>query len=197
MYLKIKITIVFLLLLALSNVKAQEEIHIDKSVETGLIVAGSETLFYGVYGKYAIPLTQKKHFFYLAPSLVTYFDFKGESTSEAYLRNDVDMRIVPTINPGFSLNFGKFQFNFEVPVGISIAITKGTLVNDKIGFEQAYSNTEVFFNYGVLFAPKFRFNNKNQIGLYAFLPLIQDKAQTGYQFGIGWTITFANKGYMQ
>lgn len=197
MYLKIRITIVILLLLLLFNVKAQQVLRNNKTIETGLIVAGSETLFYGVYGKYVIALTQKKHFFYFAPSLVTYFDFKGESTSEAYLRNDVDMRIVPTTNPGLSLNFGKFQFNVEAPVGISIAITKGTLVNDKIGFEQAYSNTEVFFNYGVLFAPKFRFNNKNQIGLYAFLPLFQDKAQSGYQFGIGWTITFANKGYMQ
>lgn len=192
MYFKIRITIVLLLLLALFKVNAQQELRNNKTIETGLIVAGRETLFYGVYGKCAIQLTQKKHFFYLAPSLVTYLDFKGESTSDAYLKNDVDMRIVPTINPGFSLNFGKFQFNFELPVGMSIAIAKGTLVNERIGFEQAYSNTEVFFNYGVLFAPKIRLNNKNQIGLYSFLPLIKDKAQSGYQFGIGWTITFAN-----
>jgi hypothetical protein len=76
---------------------------------------------------------------------------------------------------------------------VSVAITKGTLVNEKIGFEKAYSNTEVFFNYGVLFAPKYRINSKNQIGLYAFLPFISDKAQSGYQFGIGWTMTFTNQ----
>jgi hypothetical protein len=180
-------------LLLLSNVKAQQELRNDKSIETGFIVAGSETLFYGLYGKYAMPLTKKQHFVYLAPSLATYFDFKGESTSEAYLKNDVDMRIVPTINPGLSFNFGKFRFNIEVPVGVSVAITKGTLVNEKIGFEKAYSNTEVFFNYGVLFAPKYRINSKNQIGLYAFLPFISDKAQSGYQFGIGWTMTFTNQ----
>lgn len=190
MYLKIRITIVFVLVLY--KIHAQHALHNNKSIETNFIVAGSETLFYGVSGKYIMPLSQNKHYFYIAPSIVTYFDFKGESTSDAYLKHDVDTRIVPTINPGFAINFRKLQVNFEVPLGASIAITKGTLVNDRLGFEQDYSTTEIFLNYGVLVAPKFRLNSLNQIGLHAFLPLIQDKAQSGYQFGVGWSRTFAN-----
>ena len=187
---KTNILITALYLLFLTKIYAQKEIHNHKSIEAGIIIGGSETLYYGAFMKYNIPLSQNRNFFYIAPSLTAYFDFKGESTSDAYLKNDVDMRIIPTINPGYSLNLGKFHINLEIPLGASIAITKGTLVNERIGFQQSYSNTEVFFNYGFLFAPKFRLNQNNQIGLSAFLPLVKDKAQSGYQFGFGWTRNF-------
>jgi hypothetical protein len=187
---KTKILITVLHLLLLTKIYAQKEIHNHKLLEAGFIIGGSETLYYGAFIKYNIPLPQNRTFFYITPSLTAYFDFKGESTSDAYLKNDVDMRIIPTINPGYSLNLGKFQLNLEIPLGASIAITKGTLVNERIGFQQSYSNTEVFFNYGFLFAPKFRLNQNNQIGLSAFLPLVKDKAQSGYQFGFGWTRYF-------
>lgn len=190
---KTKILITILYVLFLTKIQAQQKSPNHKSFEIGIAVAGSETLFYGAFVKYNVPLTSKKHFFYMAPTLTTYFDFKGESTAQAYLKNDVDMRILPTINLGYSLNLGKFQLNLEMPSGMSIAITKGTLVNERIGFQQNYSNTEVFLNYGFLFAPKFRLNQNNQIGLSAFLPLIKDKAQSGYQFGLGWTKSFANR----
>lgn len=190
---KTKIIITLLHLLLLFKVTAQQEFHNFKSVETGLIIAGSETMYYGAFVKYNIPLSQNKHYFYLAPALTAYFDFKGESTGDAYLENDVDMRIIPTINPGYALNLGKFQLNLEVPLGMSIAVTKGTLVNERIGFEQSYSNKEVFFNYGIQFAPKFRISQKNWIGLSAFLPLVKDKAQSGYQIGVGWTRSFVYK----
>jgi len=192
MYLQIKTYSIFLVLctLALNNLYAQKEIRNSNSVEIGFIVAGNEAIYYGGYGKFTMPLTQKTHYFTLGASLTSYFDLKGESTSEAYLKNDVDMRILPNLIAGFSLNFNKFQINFEIPVGMSIAITKGTLVNEKIGFERDYSNKEIFFNYGIGFSPKYRINKTNQIGLYAFLPLVQDKAQSGYQFGINWTMIF-------
>ena len=187
---KTNILITILYLFFLTEVRAQQELDNLKSLEIGVIIGGSETLFYGAFIKYNIPISQNRNFFYLAPTLTTYFDLKGESTSDAYLKNDVDMRIIPTINPGYSLNLGKFQLNLEIPLGASIAITKGTLVNERIGFQQSYSNTEVFFNYGFLFAPKFRLNQNKQIGLSAFLPLVKDKAQSGYQFGFGWTRNF-------
>lgn len=195
MYLQIKKHSLFLVLctLALNNLYAQKENKNSNSVEIGFIVAGDETVYYGGYGKFTVPLSQKKHYITLGASLTSYFDFKGESTSEAYLKNDVDMRILPNIIAGYSLNFNKFQLCFEIPVGMSIAITKGTLVNEKIGFERNYSNEEVLFNYGIAFSPKYRINNTNQIGLYGFLPLIQDKAQSGYQFGINWTIAILKK----
>lgn len=164
----------------------------QNAIEIGLIGAGDESLYYGGYGKYIMPLSQRKHYFMLGLSLATYFDFKGESEKQAYLKNDLDMRLIPAVNIGYSLNFKKVQLNFEVPIGVSIAITKGTLVNEKISFERDFSNKEVFFNYGFSFSPKYKINSSNSIGLYGFMPLINDKAQSGYQFGIGWTKTFRN-----
>ncbi|GGZ32520.1 hypothetical protein GCM10007049_27520 [Echinicola pacifica] len=189
MFLPIKTYGIFLGLctLVLTNVYAQKEIQNSNSMEIGFTVAGIESVYYGGYGKFTVPLSQKRHYFTLGASLTSYFDFKGESTSEAYLKNDVDMRILPNLVAGYSLNFKKFQFNLEIPIGLSIAITKGTIVNEKIGFEREYSNQEIFFNYGITFSPKYRINNTNQIGLYVFQPLVQDKAQSGYQFGINWT----------
>lgn len=164
----------------------------NNSIEGGAIIAGDEAIYYGVYSKYTVPLSQSKHYFTVGISLAAYFDFKGESEPLAYLRNDVDMRLVPAINLGYSLNFSKIQLNFEVPLGSSFAYTKGTLVNKRAGFETDYSNCEVFINYGLLFAPKYKINRNNYIGVYVFLPLIADKAQSGYQFGIGWTTTFTH-----
>lgn len=44
---------------------------------------------------------------------------------------------------------------FEVPVGTSIAITKGTLINERVGFKRDYSNTELFWHYSLAFSPKY------------------------------------------
>jgi hypothetical protein len=190
---KTKIIITLLHFLILTEIIAQNKSNTNKSIEAGFLVAGNETIFYGSYVKYNIPLSYNKNFFYIAPTITAYFDFKGESTSQAYLKNALDMRILLTINPGYSFNSGKFQINLEVPIGISVAITKGTLVNEKIGFQQDYSNREIFFNYGVQLSPKFRVDQKNQIGLSAFLPLVKDKAQSGYQLGLSWTRNIENK----
>ncbi|WKB82921.1 hypothetical protein QYR09_07740 [Cellulophaga lytica] len=159
----------------------------SNNLEIGVLAAGDEALYYGGYSKYTTPLSQNKHHFTLAFSIVAYFDFKGESEPNATLKNDIDMRLLPTINFGYSLNFNSVQINFEVPVGASIAITKGTLLNKKIGFKKTYSNTETFFNYGLSFSPKYKLNSYNSIGIYSFIPLVSDKAQSGYQIGIGWT----------
>ena len=190
---KTKIIITLLHFLILTEIIAQNKSNTNKSIEAGFLVAGNETIFYGSYVKYNIPLSYNKNFFYIAPTITAYFDFKGESTSQAYLKNTLDMRILLTINPGYSFNSGKFQINLEVPIGISVAITKGTLVNQKIGFQQDYSNREIFFNYGVQLSPKFRVDQKNLIGLSTFLPLVKDKAQSGYQLGLNWTRNIENK----
>ena len=162
-------------------------------LELGGIIAGDETLFYGGYTKFIKPLSQNKHHFTLGISLTVYFDFKGESEPDAFLKNDIDMRFIPNINLGYSLNFNKVQLNFEIPVGMNLAWAKGTLVNERIGFERDFSNKEVFFNYGLSFTPKYRINNANSIGLFGFLPWVRDTAQSGYQIGVGWTRIFDNK----
>lgn len=193
MYLVIRKSIIAICILLYCNpVFSQNERMNNKSLEVGLLGAGDEAIYYGAYGKYSLPLSQKKHHFILSLSFAGYFDFKGESEPLAYLKNDVDMRLIPTIGLGYCLNFKRVQFNFEIPVGTSFAITKGVLVNERAGFERKYSNTEVFLNYGVIFSPKYRINKTNSIGVYGFLPLLNDKAQSGYQIGIGWTKSFAN-----
>lgn len=190
MFLKSSFLVLFMLLTIIVNAQ-QLETKNPNSLEVGFNVAGDEALYYGAYSKFSMPLSQQKHHFTVGFSLTAVFDFKGESTSEAYLKNDIDMRILPSVHIGYALNFNKFQLNFDVPIGASIAVTKGTLVNDKIGFERSYSNSEVFFNYGLEFSPKYRINDKNLIGLRAFMPLINDKVQSaGYIVGIGWTTNF-------
>ena len=181
-------------LLSISNTLYAQKTN-NNSLEVGVLGAGDESLYYGGYSKFIVPLSDKTNHFTISFALTAYFDFKGESEPDAYLVDDIDMRLIPTVNFGYSLNFNKVQLNFEVPVGLSYAHTKGTLVNERIGFERDYSNNEVFFNYGFSFSPKYKINNSNSIGITTFLPFIQDKAQSGYQIGIGWTKTFANNVY--
>lgn len=193
MYLTIRICIVSLCMLFFCHAIAQSTRTNNSSIEIGLNVAGYETLFYGGYWKFIKPLSQNKHHFTMGVSMTTYLDLKGESESGAYLRNDFDMRLIPAVHFGYSFNFNRFQLNLELPVGSSIAVTKGTLVNENIGFKRNYSNKEIFWHYGIGFSPKYRLNNRNQIGLYCFLPLIQDKARSGYIIGIGWTKNFIKR----
>ena len=186
MYFQIKKTLLIFTLFITSIAYAQDTTN-KKTIDLGLNLAGDETIFYGAYGKFSIPLSQKKHHFITGGSLTAYCDFKGESNEGAVLKDDIDMRIIPSIFLGYSFNFKKIKLNFEIPIGASFAITKGTLVNERIGFERDFSNKEIFLSYGVAVNPKYKLNNKNYIGLYAFLPLIEDRAQSGYQFGIVWT----------
>jgi hypothetical protein len=191
MYSQNKTIIFSLLILTGFTIYGQnEKKRNNNSVEIGFNLAGKETVFYGIYGKYSMPLSQRRHHPTMSLTLMIYNDFKGESTSEAYLINDIDMRIIPSLNLGYSVNFKKIQLNLEAQIGSSIAITEGTLVNQKIGFERDYSNEEIFWHYGLSFSPKYRINKLNQIGIFTFVPLVLDKAQSGYQLGIGWTKTF-------
>jgi hypothetical protein len=186
------IRIIIIGLLSISNNLYAQKTN-NNSLEVGVLGSGDESLYYGGYSKFIVPLSDKTNHFTISFALTAYFDFKGESEPDAYLVDDIDMRLIPTVNFGYSLNFNKVQLNFEVPVGLSYAHTKGTLVNERIGFERDYSNNEVFFNYGFSFSPKYKINNSNSIGITTFLPFIKDKAQSGYQIGIGWTKTFANR----
>ena len=190
MYSVTRMLVIICLIFGSSSLYAQKTNN--NSLEIGLLGAGDEALYYGTYSKYIMPLSQKKHPFTLAFSLVAYFDFKGESEPDAYLKNDIDMRLIPTMNIGYALNFNKIQLHFELPIGATFALTKGTLVNERVGFERGFSNKEIFFNYGLSFSPKYRLNNSNSLGLYSYFPFTSDKAQSGYQIGIGWTKTFVN-----
>jgi hypothetical protein len=178
-------------LLSISNTLYAQKTN-NNSLEVGVLGAGAESLYYGGYSKFIVPLYDKTNHFTISFALTAYFDFKGESEPDAYLTDDIDMRLIPTVNFGYSLNFNKVQLNFEVPVGLSYAHTNGTLVNERIGFERDYSNNEFFFNCGFSFSPKYKINNSNSIGITTFLPFIKHKAQSGYQIGIGWTKTFFN-----
>ena len=181
-------------MLSISNTLYAQKTN-NNYLEIGVLGAGDESFYYGGYSKFIVPLSNKTNYFTISFALTAYFDFKGESEPNAYLVDDIDMRLIPTVNFGYSLNFNKVQLNFEVPIGLSYAHTKGAMVNETIGFERDYSNNEVFFNYGFSFSPKYKINSSNSIGLTTFLPFIKDKAQSGYQIGIGLTKTFANNVY--
>ena len=187
MYLIIRnIGVVLFFCLANTNL-AQETQQNFNEFEVGGAIAGAEALYYGMYSRYNIALTQTKHYFKAGVGLTVYFDFKGESTSQAKLKNDVDMRIIPHFYLGYNFNIKRFDVSLELPIGTSIAITKGTLVNERIGFERTYSNTEYLWHYGLALSTKYRINNKNKIGLYGFAPLVKDYAWSSPLVGIGWT----------
>ena len=194
MSLKIKIIHLFfyLFMLSISSVLGQQ-VRNNNELEIGGVIAGDEAFYYGFYSKYNVALTQSKHYLKGGIGLTIYFDFKGESTSQAKLKNDVDMRIIPYVFLGYNFNFNRFDLGIEVPIGASIAITKGTLVNEQIGFERTYSNTEILWHYGLALSVKYRINGKNKIGLYSFLPLVKDLAWTAPVLGIGWTTDIENK----
>lgn len=184
-----------LLLLCIANTTFTQEIQQNNSeFEGGIAIAGAEAFYYGFYSKYNIALSQTKHYFKTGIGLTTYFDFKGESTSQAYLKNDVDMRIIPYFYVGYNFSFDRFDIAFELPLGTSIAVTKGTLVNERIGFERTYSNTEYLWHYGIGLSTKYKIRDNNKIGLYGFLPLIKDFAWSSPLVGIGWTRTIKTQG---
>lgn len=190
MYLTIKKTITIIVFLCLVKTTVAQEDSLsqnNRELEVGVAIAGSEALYYGVYSKYDFALTQSKHYLKAGVGLTAYFDFKGESTSQAKLKNDVDMRIIPYIYLGYNFNFKRFNVSLEIPVGTSIAITKGKLINERIGFERSYSNTEYLWHYGIALSAKYRLNDKNKIGFYAVVPLVKDVAWSSPMVGIGWT----------
>ena len=168
----------------MNNNFAQETRQNYNEFEVGGAVAGAEAFYYGVYSKYNIALTKSKHYLKAGVGLTMYFDFKGESTSQAKLKDDVDMRIIPYFYIGYNFNFNRFDVSLELPIGTSIAITKGTLVNERIGFERTYSNTEYLWHYGLALSTKYSIDNKNKIGLYGFIPMIKDIAWTSPMIGI-------------
>lgn len=192
MYLIIRKITTFIFLCFVVNVSAQDTLKTSE-FEVGVAVAGAEAFYYGVYSKYDFPLTRKKHYLKAGIGLTSYFDFKGESTSQAKLKDDVDMRLIPYIYLGYNFNIKRFDISLELPIGTSIAITKGTLVNEKIGFERTYSNTEYLWHYGIGLSTKYRINNTSKIGINLFLPLVKDYAWSSPMVGIGWTKTFKGK----
>ena len=155
-------------------------------LEIGVAAANAEAFYFGIYGKYSIPLTQKKHHFRTGVSLTTYADFKGESTDQAYLNNDVDMRLIPAVYIGYNFRFRRLGFALEIPFGTSIAITKGILVNERIGFERKYSNTEILWHYGIALTMNFKLNGGNKLDIHGFMPLVKDIAWSSPLIGVGW-----------
>lgn len=180
-----QITLLFLILFSSHSFGQSIEQGISE-FEAGLAVAGAEAFYCGVYSKYHVRITKSKHSLKAGIGLNAYFDFAGESEAQAYLENDVDMRMIPHIFIGYELTFRRFGISVELPVGTSIAITKGKLINERIGFERRYSNTEYFWHHGLEASVKYRLNDRNKIGLRAYMPTVKDYAQTSPMLGLGW-----------
>ncbi len=177
-----------LFFLCIVDITIAQEVSLENNeFEAGIALAGDEATYYGVYSKFDIVLTPSKHGLKAGVGLTTYFDFTGESSRQAYLKKDVDMRIISYLYLGYDFLFNRFNISIELPLGVSIAVTKGTLVNEKIGFERAYSNTEYLWHYGIGLSTKYRINATNKIGFCGFYPLVKDFAWTAPLVGIGWS----------
>lgn len=155
-------------------------------LEVGIASAGSEAAYYGVYSKINYPLSDSKNYFYGGFGLTIYADFNGESEEQSYLKNDVDMRIIPNLFLGYNITLNKFNIAFELPIGTSIAITKGKLVNTKVDFEREYLSKNFLWHYGIGISTKYQAFDKNKIGLYGFLPLVEDDAWSPPMLGLSW-----------
>jgi len=194
MYLIIRNTWI-LFFLCIANIAFAQKIWQNNSeFEVGGAFVQAEASYYGVYSKYNIALTKSKHYLKAGVGLTMYFDLKGETTSQVKLKNDFDMRIIPYFYLAYNFNFNRFDISLELPIGTSIAITKGTLVNDRVGFERSYSNTEYLWHYGIGLSTKYRVNENNKIGVYGFFPLVKDFAWSSPLVGIGWTRIIKPKG---
>lgn len=184
MYSITRLTIIFISLLFVLNAKGQNN---APEFETGIATAGSEAFYLGGYSRYRVPISQGKNYFSFGVGLTYYFDFKGESYEKSYLKKDVDMRLIPNIFIAYDVNVGNFNFGIEVPIGTSIAITKGTLINERVNFERSYSNTEFLPHFGIGLSARYRLNEYNKIGVYGFADLLKDDAWSPPMTGIGWT----------
>lgn len=155
-------------------------------LEFGFAFAGAEAAYIGVYSKVNFPLSHSKKYFYAGFGLNIYADFIGEIEPESNLKNDIDMRIIPNIFIAHNTTGKKFDISVEVPIGVSIAITKGTLINTKVGFEREYSNTEYLWHYGLATSIKYKVSAKSKIGFYLFSSLVIDKAWSPPMIGLSW-----------
>ena len=153
----------------------------------GAAVAGEEAFYMGGYSRFSLPLGDSPHHFRAGLGINFYFDFVGEATVMARLESDVDMRIIPHIFLAYNFRLGNFDLAVEAPLGASIAITQGKLVNERIGFERTYRNSETFWHYGLAFSPTYQIAELDKIGLYAFFPLVIDRAWTAPLLGLGYT----------
>ncbi|MEN0049329.1 MAG: hypothetical protein AAF806_19875 [Bacteroidota bacterium] len=155
--------------------------------ETGIAIAGSEAFYLGGYSKYRAPISEGKNYFSFSIGLTYYFDFRGESYEKSYLKKDVDMRLIPNVFIAYDVNLKDFNFAIEVPIGASIAIARGTLVNERVGFERDYKNVDFLPHFGIGLSARYRLNASNKIGLYGFMDILKDDAWSPPMTGIGWT----------
>jgi|GEM_PF-1268229 len=172
----------------IEQIPPMEKVKMPHNLHIGANIGGAEALYYGIQLKYGIPLMKTRHHLTALFSLTSYFNLRGEATEGSYLKNDVDMRLIPAMGLGYVLTFKKVRLMFEVPVGTSIAITKGILVNDRIGFERPYSNTDMLLHFGLGFSAKYRVKPRHMLGIYGFMPILKDRAWSPPFGGIGWTL---------
>lgn len=163
------------------------------SLEIGILNAYGEAEYVGLYAKFSKPLTHGKHYLSVGAAFTTYFDFVGESGVNSRLQKDVDARFIPAIFLAGQVNFGRFSGSLETHLGSSIAHTRGTLVNNNIGFTGSYRNTEIFWHYGLGSSLKYMVKKGHSLGIYGFLPMVKDVAWSLPTIGIGWTRAWPNK----
>jgi len=193
LFLTSRLSIIFIFCLSANLLLGQDEMKKPIELELGIAGAGAEAGYLGLYSKVNYPLSHSKKYFYGGFGLTIYADFIGEIEARSKLRNDVDMRIIPNLFIAHNTTMKNFDVSVEIPIGISLAITKGTLVNTNVNFEREYSNTEVLWHYGLASSIKYKVSNKSKIGFYLFSSLVIDKAWSPPMIGLSWVKNFNSK----
>lgn len=174
-----------LLLLTFQRGYSQDTLRWRTSVEIGGAIASAEATYYGFYAKYKKVFLNNRISPVAGLGLTSYADFKGESTEQAYLKDDLDMRVISFFYAGGQLRYGRLLSSLEFPLGVSWARTKGTFVNERIGFTRDYSNNDLLWHFGISVSCQYQFDNKFSIGINSFLPLTQDVAWSPPMLGVG------------
>lgn len=193
MYSTRRLSIAIFLFLLANSILGQEQNKKPIELELGIAGAGAEAGYLGLYSKVNYPLSHSKKYFYCGIGLNIYADFIGEIEARSRLRNDIDMRMIPNLFIAYNNSKKNFDVSVEIPIGISIAITKGTLVNTNVNFERAYSNTEILWHYGLATSIKYKVSDKSKIGFYLFSSLVIDKAWSPPMIGLSWVKNFNTK----
>ncbi|MCH2043411.1 MAG: hypothetical protein MK212_04670 [Saprospiraceae bacterium] len=183
-----KCILLILSLFSSLNLLAQSNNKIGLELDLGAVAGQGEVFYYGANTRVNASFRQwENHYPTIGIGVQIYANFTGEIDAQTQLQDDVDMRIIPALYLGYGIRFSKFNLKLEIPVGVTFAITKGKLINEKIGFERSFSHSTVLPHVGGAFHLQYQLHPKHRIGLFGFYPFTKDMAWSVPLGGLYWS----------
>lgn len=175
------------------NLSAQSNNKIGLELDLGAVAGQGEVFYYGANTRVNATFRQwGNHYPTIGIGVQVYANFTGEIDAQTQLQNDVDMRIIPALYLGYGIIFNKFNIKFEIPVGVNITVTKGKLINEKIGFERNFNHSTVLPHVGAALHLQYQLHPKHRLGVFGFYPFTKDLAWSVPLGGLYWSYLLRN-----